>query len=201
MRESNSFDLLVDEDEFQSEALVHAPQDQRGGSVAAIDHAREARPAAAKIVSVRKIVEIMINRARVIAQLPHARPIGERELLQMIDVEKFFGFRSREIAALSAEKFQRVPFRGIVARADRDAPGRSEAADGVLKDRRGNDSQIGHLVPACHQRGDYAFADHQAARARVAADQHNARWFEKRAEGGGEVKHVRGRQARTHYAA
>ena len=79
----------------------------------------------------------------------------------------------------------------VMAGADRNAAGGVAAADRMLNHGRGGDAQIDDVVSAGEQAGQQAFADHDAARARVAADHHGTAWFEECAEGGGEIEDVR----------
>jgi len=189
--ERNVLDLFVHQREGETEALVHAPQDQRRGSVGAIDDYFESAQAF-EIERGREFVEICVERRRVRAQPADPVPLGERELAQVEDVEQLAGFGGGKIGPLTAQEFQRIPFGGVVAGADGDAAGRVQPPDSVLHHGSGNDAEVDHVVAAGEQSSHHAFADHAPASTRIAPDDHGAGGFEKSPEGRREIHDVAG---------
>ena len=199
VREGDAFNLLVDEDELEAEALVQPFEDQRRCAVAAIDeHLQMAQ--GCEVVDLGEFVEVMVEGVALAVAVTDLLPADEVEAAQVVDVEQFIGFRGGEIRSTGAEELQGIPFGTVVAGADGDAAGGREAADGVLDDRGGDDAEVDDIAAAGHQGGDDAFANHDAGGAGVAADDDGAGRLQEGAEGRGEVEHMGGGHAGADHA-
>src|SRR5206468_11953615 len=123
-----------------------------------------------EIVGGGQLLDIAVDGVGLLLQPSDAIPLDEGELLQVVDIQQFLGLGGGKIAAACAEKFERIPFGGVVAGSDRDSAGGVQAIDGVLNHGRRCDSQVDDIPAASQERRDHALANHHAARSRIASD-------------------------------
>ncbi len=179
---------LVNQDEAKAVAVVEAAQDFRRRAVGAIDHDLVAGQRG-EIEGGGQIVEIEIESVVLDAQLADTFPVDEGETAQVIEVEQLACFGGGEIGSGRAQKLQRVPFGGVMTRADGNSSGGGMAADRMLQDWSRDQVKVDHLAAAGEQSGEHAFPQHHTGGARIPSDDDGA-GSEKSSESGGEIEDV-----------
>ena len=154
-----------------------------------------------KSYAVGQVVEVRVERARVLDEPSQRIPLDIRRAPQVVEVEQLAGLGARQIPAVRSEELQRVPVRVVVARADRDAAGRADPANGVLHHRRGRQAEVDHVAARGEQRRQHGLAEHDAAGARVAAQHDGPARREERRKGRAELQRRGARETRPDDAA